>query len=144
MVIIVVRFAETGKDYKYLLVNPNHYKINPKIVLRYVTGVSCDGPIYRTLWAVDTYKVEELPDIVTSQIVLLDEYNNIEIQKIGDVSTIPVPKIEKPKKEDSTTVSAKASAEARKALEKAKRRAESIVNYRKSAKASKALGKIYK
>ena len=123
MIIIVVRFAETGKDYKYLLVNPSNYKINLKVGLRCITGMSYDKPIYKFLWPVDTYKVETLPEVVTSQIVLLDENNNIDIQKIGSVSTIPVPITEKPEKIKSSITSMKAAAEAKKEVRKAERMA---------------------
>ncbi len=104
MIVIEVKFTEVGKSYEYLLINPNNYKINPAKVLRYVSGSSYNKPIYKTLLPIKSYKTDTLPSIVTSQIILLDEDNNIEIQAIGNVSkTIPYKKDDKKTKETTTS-----------------------------------------
>lgn len=87
MIILEVRFDQSGKKYSYLLVNPGNYKINKENPLAQITGVYLGKPIYRYIYAVDAHKVDELPPVVTSQIVLLDDKNNIEIQKIGEAAS---------------------------------------------------------
>lgn len=110
MVIIEVRFDGNHKVYKYLFINPNKFKMDRAKALVYSYGVSTAGVMTKNLTAVNAYKVDELPPIVTSQIVLLDDSNHIDIQKIGAIDVLPkkegaaaasVPK--KARKKTSTT-----------------------------------------
>lgn len=89
MVVIEVRFDGNKKVYQYLFVNPNKFKMDRAKALVYSYGVSTAGAMTKNLTAVNAYKVEELPSIVTSQIVLLDDNNHIDIQKIGAIDAIP-------------------------------------------------------
>lgn len=96
MVVIEVRFDGNKKVYQYLFVNPNKFKMDRAKALVYSYGVSTAGAMTKNLTAVNAYKVDELPPIVTSQIVLLDDSNHIDIQKIGATDVLP-------KKEETTT-----------------------------------------
>lgn len=89
MVVIEVKFDSSKKVYQYLFINPNKYKINKSKKLICTYGASNVGTIQKQLTAVKVYKVEQLPPIITSQIVLLDENNNIDIQRLGAVYTVP-------------------------------------------------------
>ena len=88
MIIIEVCFEGSRKSYKYLLVNPSKFKINPAKNLIYSYGVTGTGVLMKKLIALKCYHTDALPPIVTSQIVLLDENNNIDIQKIGTAELI--------------------------------------------------------
>ncbi len=95
MVVIEVRFDGNSKVYQYLFVNPNKFKMDRAKALVYSYGMSTAGAMTKNLTAVSAYKVDELPPIVTSQIILLDDNNHIDIQKIGAINVLP-------KKEGST------------------------------------------
>lgn len=89
MVVIEIRFDGNKKIYQYLLINPNKYKIDKKKKLIFSYGATGTKTIQQELTAVKAYKVDQLPPIITSQIVLLDGNNNIDIQKIGTVNLLP-------------------------------------------------------
>lgn len=95
MVVIEVRFDGNNKVYQYLFVNPNKFKMDRAKALVYSYGMGIAGAMTKNLTAVKAYKVDELPPIVTSQIILLDDDNHIDIQKIGAVNVLP-------KKEETT------------------------------------------
>lgn len=89
MVVIEVRFNGNDKVYKYLFVNPNKFKMDKAKALVYSYGMSTAGAMTKNLTAINAYKVDELPSIVTSQIILLDDNNHIDIQKIGAINVLP-------------------------------------------------------
>lgn len=89
MVVIEVRFDGNNKVYQYLFVNPNKFKMDRAKALVYSYGMSTAGAMTKNLTAVKAYKVDELPPIVTSQIILLDDDNHIDIQKIGAINVLP-------------------------------------------------------
>ena len=83
MVIISVKFhKDFGKIYEYLLLNPKKYKINKDKPLIFTKGYDGKSAIVSTLYAVNVRKEDKLPDIVTAQVVILDNNNNILIQHI--------------------------------------------------------------
>ena len=89
MVIIDIQFSRAGgKTYKYLLVNPKGLKIDKEKPLVEEMGASMTGIYGRELYPIAVHKVDSLPAIVTSQIVLL-EGNRIFIQKIGGSAHLP-------------------------------------------------------
>ena len=91
MILIYVQFDATGmgKTYKYLLVNPGHYKIDQKKPLLYTRGVTTSGPIVDKMYAIKCEKVTCLPTVVSKQIMLLDEHNHITVQTLGKINITP-------------------------------------------------------
>ena len=102
MILLYIQFDPSGygKTYKYLLVNPGHYKIDNTKPLVYYQGATAKGPITHIMYATKAEKVTVLPTVVSKQIVLLDEHNHVEIQTLGKTVTseISCPKSPKPPK----------------------------------------------
>lgn len=83
MIIISVKFhKDFGKVYEYLLLNPKKYKINKDKPLIFTKGYGEKSVIVSTLYTINVRKVDKLPSIVTAQVVILDNANNILIQHI--------------------------------------------------------------
>ena len=99
MILLYIQFDPSGygKTYKYLLVNPGHYKIDNTKPLVYYQGATAKGPITHIMYATKAEKVTVLPTVVSKQIVLLDEHNHVEIQTLGKVATAEVKEIQAPK-----------------------------------------------
>lgn len=89
MRIVEVRFRGSTKIYKYLLLNPSNFKIDYTKNLNYMYGADTEYSYTVFLEIVSTYPVEELPSIVSSQIVVIDNNNNILIQRLGAVFKTP-------------------------------------------------------
>jgi len=83
MKVIEVQFDSSVKKYKYLFLNPANFSINRKKPLLYSYGVDSAGFYVTKINISRIYEVKDLPDIVTSQIVLTDNNNNILVQKLG-------------------------------------------------------------
>lgn len=89
MIIITIKFnKDKGKSYQYLLINPNHYKIDKEKPLVYTKGASYGKFEKVYIYPTDVQRADSLPKIVTSQIRLLDEDNNIIVEKIGKLVTL--------------------------------------------------------
>lgn len=88
MITIDVCFKKGGKIYKYLLINPNNFKINKEKPLVYISGMLGKVPVENNLYPIKVERVDILPEIITSQIVLLNNNNNIMIQSLGKISSI--------------------------------------------------------
>lgn len=90
MILLYIQFDPSGygKTYKYLLVNPGHYKIDNTKPLVYYQGATAKGPITHIMYATKAEKVTVLPTVVSKQIVLLDEHNHVEIQALGKVINV--------------------------------------------------------
>lgn len=104
MITIDVCFKKRGKIYKYLLINPSNFKINKEKPLVYTSGVLGRVPVENNLYPIKVERVDILPEIVTSQIVLLNNNNNIMIQTLGKISSTEEVKN---KKEERMTTSEK-------------------------------------
>ena len=90
MIVLGIRFEkDKGKIYEYLLVNPRKCKIDKTKPLVWEKGSGVGGKIVKTLYATEARKVDELPEIVTAQIVLLDNDNHIMVQHIGSNKRLP-------------------------------------------------------
>jgi len=85
MIVISVRFNKNiySKKYEYLLVNPNNYKIEKEVALISAVGAMKGRIINSYLYIDNVRRVQELPSIVSKQIVVLDENNNIRIENLG-------------------------------------------------------------
>ena len=84
MVVINIRFSEKGKAYKYLLINPKNFKINKDKPLICTKGITTGGDAIESyLYPINLEKVDVLPSVVTSQIVVLNENNQIMVQALG-------------------------------------------------------------
>ena len=90
MVVVKVRFEkDKGKLYEYLLINPKKCKIDKTKPLVWERGCGVRGKIIKTLYATEARVVDELPEIVTAQIVLLDNDNHITVEHIGGNKRLP-------------------------------------------------------
>lgn len=90
MIVIGIRFEQDkGKIYEYLLINPRKCKIDKTKPLLWEKGCGARGKIVKTLYAAEARVVDKLPEIVTAQIVLLDNYNHIMVQHIGSNKRLP-------------------------------------------------------
>lgn len=90
MIVLGIRFEkDKGKIYEYLLVNPRKCKIDKTKPLVWEKGSGVGGKIVKALYATEARKVDELPEIVTAQIVLLDNDNHIMVQHIGSNKRLP-------------------------------------------------------
>ena len=84
MIVINIKFSSEGKIYKYLLVNPGNFKINKDKPLIYTKGIAAGGDaIVSHLYPINLEKVDVLPSVVTSQIIVLDENNQVMVQTLG-------------------------------------------------------------
>lgn len=70
MKVITVKFADGGKNYDYLLLNPKGVIIDSSQQLRECHGCTSSGPCYTYLHVCAIYEVDYLPSWVTSQMVL--------------------------------------------------------------------------
>lgn len=90
MIVVKVRFEkDKGKIYEYLLINPKKCKIDKTKPLVWERGCGVGGKIIKTLYAIEARVVDELPEIVTAQIVLLDNDNHIAVEHIGGNKRLP-------------------------------------------------------
>lgn len=90
MIVVKVRFEkDKGKIYEYLLINPKKCKIDKTKPLVWERGCGVGGKIIKTLYATEARVVDELPEIVTAQIVLLDNDNHITVEHIGGNKRLP-------------------------------------------------------
>ena len=90
MIVVKVRFEkDKGKLYEYLLINPKKCKIDKTKPLVWERGCGVRGKIIKTLYATEARVVDELPEIVTAQIVLLDNDNHITVEHIGGNKRLP-------------------------------------------------------
>ena len=90
MIVLKVRFEkDKGKIYEYLLINPKKCKIDKTKPLTWEKGCGIRGKIIKTLYAIAARVVDELPEIVTAQIVLLDNDNHIVVEHIGSNKRLP-------------------------------------------------------
>lgn len=115
MIIITIKFnKDKDKSYQYLLINPNHYKIDKDKPLVYTKGASYGKFEKVYIYPVEAQRVDSLPAIVTSQIRLLDENNTISVEKLGMVAETLKIKKAKPAKKAATETPIKKSATPRK------------------------------
>jgi hypothetical protein len=111
LIIITIKFSkDKGKSYQYLLINPNHYKIDKDKPLVYTKGASYGKFEKVCIYPIEVQRVDSLPSIVTSQIRLLDEDNNIIVERIGKLVTLTKTTeksktLDKPKTESEPKVS---------------------------------------
>ena len=90
MIVAKVRFEkDKGKIYEYLLINPKKCKIDKTKPLVWERGCGVGGKIIKTLYVTEARVVDELPEIVTAQIVLLDNDNHITVEHIGSNKRLP-------------------------------------------------------
>ena len=90
MIVLKVRFEkDKGKIYEYLLINPKKCKIDKTKPLTWEKGCGIRGKIIKTLYATEARVVDELPEIVTAQIVLLDNDNHVAVEHIGSNKRLP-------------------------------------------------------
>jgi len=95
MKVIEIQFDKSFKTYKYLLLNPACFTIDTANPLKYTCGAGKEYLYTVKMTIAKIYDVEELPSIVTSQIVITDDDNNVLVQPVG--STFEISRKEKPK-----------------------------------------------
>lgn len=101
MYLIKIKYENDTKDRDYVfLLEKSIYALDVTKPLIYTQGVNQYGQsIINRLFITDISKVQSLPEVVTSRIVLLDNYNNVSLQ------TLVINKTQK----DNKTISSKAS-----------------------------------
>ena len=97
MIVVDIKYNKKDeKTYKYLLIAPKGMKINRDKPLIYTTGVE-NGKLKKQYLYIIDYKIEkELPSVISKQIIVIDNNNNIFIELI-----------EKPSKEIKTVEDSK-------------------------------------
>lgn len=92
MIVVDIKYNKKDeKTYKYLLIAPKGMKINRDKPLIHVTGVKNGKLLKKYLYIID-YKIEkELPTVISKQIILIDNNNNIDIEFIKKATKTVTP-----------------------------------------------------